>query len=235
MGRQMTMRWKINIFKIQHIQMVRKHVSLNRLAKVFEYLLLIILLIMTHSKVVDAQSTLVFLDPPSQTVRDVGDSFSVNVSIVDVSNLYAYQFTIFYDSAVMNASEVTQESFLPPPPQSAFLPSIVNNYNSTNGAVAVTCTLLGNISGISGSGVLATIEFKSLAVANNTFLHLVYVELASAPPNPFIIPSRNSDGSVTVVPEFTSLIPLLALITTSLLSILIKRGAKPKVQASTHS
>jgi len=204
-----------------------------RLPKVFKYSIFIVLLAMPLGNVVGAESTRVFLDPPSQTVAAAGDSFTINVSIADVSNLLGYQFTIYYNSTVMNRTQVAEGSFLKSGGQTYFSPSFIDQYNSTHGAVAISCTLLnvtGNVSGASGSGVLVTLEFKSLAAADSTSLHLADVGLVGlADSSPSLIPHEDSDGTVTVVPEFTSLIAFLALIAASLSSILVKNGAKRKV------
>lgn len=199
-----------------------------RFLKVFKYSIFIILLAMSPGKVVRAESTRVFLDPPSQTVGAIGGSFTVNVSIASVSDLYGYEFTMYYNSAVMNGTQVIEGSFLKDRGQTFFFPNSTYNYNSTHGAVAVSCTLLGNVSGISGSGVLAIIEFKSLAVANSSSLHLADVKIANSTPS--LIPHEDSDGTVTVIPEFASLIAFLTLIAASLFSLLVKKEAKREVQ-----
>jgi hypothetical protein len=227
---QMTMRCKINIPKSKTIRR-GMHILLSiRFSKTLKYSVLIAILTMPLCKAVNADSTRVFLDPSSQTVGAIGDSFNVNVSIANVSNLYGYQLTIYYNSTVMNATQVAEGSLLKSGGQTFFLHSFVYHYNSTHGAVEITGTLLGNVSGIGGSGVLASIEFKSLVATDSTSLHLAGVNLASSPPTPSLIPHEDSDGTVIVVPEFASLIACLALIAASLLSILVKKGARHEAQ-----
>ena len=134
---------------------------------------LIVLLTMPLGPVTKAgaETTRVFLDPASQTVSAVGDSFEINVSIADVSNLYGYQFKLYYDSTILNGTgQPTEGSFLSSGGGQTFfyIANFSDDYNSTDGVVWITDTLTGSVPGVSGSGVLATIEFKSLTLAAST-------------------------------------------------------------------
>lgn len=176
-----------------------------------------------------AESTRVFLDPANQTVSALGDSFEVNVSIVDVSNLYGYQVKLYYDSTILNGTgQPAEGSFLSSGGGQTFfyIASFTDDYNSTYGVVWITSTLTGSVPGVSGSGVLATIEFKPLTVAASTPLHLEEVVLLD--PNVSQIPYQNYDGTVTVVQEFTSLFAVLTLVLASLFGILIGKKAMRK-------
>jgi len=190
--------------------------------KVFKYSILIVFLTMPLGAVmtVNAGLTRVFVDPPSQTVGDVGDSFTVNVSIADVSNLYGYQFKLYYNSTIMNGTQVSEGSFLKSSGQTFFwVVNFTDHYDSGRGVVCVTCTLTENLPGTNGSGVLATMNFKSLATADSSPFHLADVLLYNSNASP--IPHEDVDGIVTVVPEFTSLVGFLTLITASLFGALL--------------
>ena len=197
--------------------------SLSIKSQVFKYSILVVLFATPLCVMVNAESTRVFLDPPSQMVGAVGDSFMVNVTVADVSNLYGFGFKLYYDSSVMNGTQAAEGSFLKSGGQTTWsLVSFTDHYNSTHGLVWVNCFLIGNASGISGSGVLATIKFKSLAVAT-TPLDLANVQLSDRNAN--LIPHEDVDGLVTVVPEFTSLVAFLTLVAASLFGVLIRKRA----------
>ncbi|MGD0978763.1 MAG: PQQ-binding-like beta-propeller repeat protein, partial [Candidatus Bathyarchaeia archaeon] len=139
----------------------------------------------------------VFVNPPSQTVSNIGDSFTVNVSISNVTNLYAYSFVLYYDSTVMNGTQVTEGSFLKGGGGTVFLVVSFNDqYNSTYGRVSIGDTLTGSSSGASGSGVLATVIFKSVAPGDSVPIHLTDVKLSD--PTPSSIAHQDYDGTVTV-------------------------------------
>jgi hypothetical protein len=197
--------------------------SLSRVAKVLELGMLLFFSAITLNGLVYASSTRVSLDPPNLTVNAVGDSFTVNVSVFNVTDLYGYDFELFYNSSVLNGTQIIQGSFL----GSGALFDVANftdHYAPTQGLVSVVCTLIGNVSGVSGSGALATLKFKSLAPANSTILHLTDVDLDN--PNVNSIPHNNVDGTVKVIPEFTSSIALLTLIAASLLGVLAGKQAR---------
>jgi len=201
---------------------------LSRFSRVLEYSILEVLLIMSLSATISAGSTRVSIDPPSLTVGAVGDSFISNVSISDVANLYGYEFKLYYNSTVMNGTQVIEGSFLESGGSAFFrVVNFTDHYDSTQGLVSIVCTLIGNVSGISGGGVLATIKFKSLALADSAGLHLADVELRDPYLSP--IPHENVDGTVTVVPEFTSLVIFLTLIAASLFVVLVRKRPMHKV------
>lgn len=110
--------------------------------------------------------SLVFADAtvqvtPSITNVNVGTVFSINVTVAAVSNLYAWEFRIYFLSAIINCTGTIEGSFLSSAGSTVFLLNITNNYNSTYGRVLVACTLLGPGKSVSGSGVLATLAFNA--------------------------------------------------------------------------
>jgi hypothetical protein len=198
--------------------------------KIFTYAAIIVLFTMPIDVVMtaDAGSTRVFLDPPSQTVGAIGDSFTTNVSIADVSNLCGYEFKLYYNSTAMNGTQLTEGPFLKSGGQTFFyVVSFTDHYNTTHGVVWIDSLLTENVPSINGSGVLASIEFKSLASGDSVPLHLADVELSD--PNSSPIPHEDSDGIVTVVPEFTSMVAVLTLMIVSLFGVFFWKRAMRKV------
>jgi Cohesin domain/PEP-CTERM motif len=75
----------------------------------------------------------------------------------DVADLYAYQFTLNFDPALLNAQSATEGSFL-----SSAGTTFFSGGDIDNGAGSISFvlgTLLGLIEGVSGSGDLATFSF----------------------------------------------------------------------------
>lgn len=200
--------------------------SLSKVAKVLELWILLFFLAIALDALVYASSTRVFLDPADLTVNAVGDSFTVNVSVNNVTNLYSYDFELYYNSTVINGTQIIQGSFLG---SGAFfhVVNFTDHYTPTQGFASVFCALVTNVSGVTGSGVLATIKFKSLALANSTILHLTDVELLD--PHLNLIPHGNVDGTIKVISEFTSLAAVLILIAVSLLGVLVGKQARCKI------
>ena len=101
-----------------------------------------------------ASSAKIYVDP-AIIVKAKGQNFEVNINVSNVVDLYAWKFNLTWDRTILDALNVTEGSFLSAKGDTFFYSTI----NNTAGYVFLTCTLLGNVSGVSGNGVLATIQF----------------------------------------------------------------------------
>ena len=164
--------------------------------------------------------TYVYVSPKEQVIDSLNESFIVNVSICNVLDLYGYEFKLFYNSSILNGSQVIEGPFLSSTGKDPFFWVVAFNdhYNSTHGIVWVDSCLTGDVLGVNGNGTLVTIKFKSLAVGSSQ-LSLDDVKLADSRENP--IPCQSIDGSVTIIPELT--FPFMTLALCLLLYILQKR------------
>ncbi len=95
-----------------------------------------------------------------------GAVVTLNVNAVDVTDLYAYQFDLKFDSNVLSATTVTEGVFLAPGGSTFFDGGMIDN--STGLVSFVFNTLLGPGPGVDGYGVLATISFDVLQPAITT-------------------------------------------------------------------
>jgi hypothetical protein len=86
-----------------------------------------------------------------------GMSAELTVSAQDIADLYAYQFTLNFDPALLTALAGTEGSFLPAGGSTFFSPGDIDNVAGT--VTFVLGTLLGPIDGVDGSGDLATFSF----------------------------------------------------------------------------
>jgi len=112
----------------------------------------------------DARATPILSVDPSSTTVVTGEVFSLNILIEDVSDLYAYQFSVAYDPLIVNANSVTEGAFLATAGATFFFPGFIDN---TAGLITfVANTLQTAVVGASGSGPLASIEF--IAVGQGT-------------------------------------------------------------------
>ena len=179
---------------------------------------------------VKAEFPQVFVYPSSQIVDTVGNGFVVNVSVSDVFNLYAYEFKLYYNSTVLNGTSVSEGSFLGESGQSPFFypEAFTDHFNSTYGIVWVDSTLVGDVPGVDGSGVLAALKFKATAPTNSTSLLLGYVNLTDPSENQ--IPFISSNGTVTVLPEFTETAAILTLILASILTLFVSRKMRKSLR-----
>lgn len=103
-----------------------------------------------------------------------GTSFSLQVSAIDVTDLYAFQFDISYDPALFSAGGTTEGPFLASGGSTFFDGGMID---SANGIISfVFNTLIGPGPGVDGSGVLASFDFdvEGLPISSGAF-HLSQV------------------------------------------------------------
>lgn len=101
----------------------------------------------------------------SPASTSVGSRFIADVTVADVVDLYAWEFDLSFNGAVVNALSVAEGDFL-----SAFGPTVFfdGTIDNTAGTVSFNAgSLLGAIAGGSGSGLLARFEFEGVAVGSS--------------------------------------------------------------------
>jgi hypothetical protein len=126
---------------------------------------------------------------PSSVTASVSQNFSINVNVTGVSDLYGWEFKLNWTATILNAVNVTEGPFL----ESGGNTFFYSGLNATEGHVTVECTLEGNIQGVSGNGVLATITFN-VKSSGQSPLNLYYAVLLNSQEQ--TIPSQQSGGIV---------------------------------------
>jgi hypothetical protein len=101
-----------------------------------------------------------------------GSSFFLNVNVATDTgeNIWAYQFDILFDPAVLQFVNAKDGTFLPVA-DLAFATLVWAPYTPGDGAITgLSNALSGNAPGVSGSGLLAQVQFLALAPSTATFL-----------------------------------------------------------------
>lgn len=129
-------------------------------------LTIIVLLILSFTvplSLVHAQTATVQIIPSTTTV-ETGETFTVNLTITDVSNLAVWEFRLFYLNSILNCINASEGLFLDEGgnPQS-FLVNITNSYNATYGMILFGSTILGAVPGVNGSGTLASVTLQAIS------------------------------------------------------------------------
>lgn len=175
-----------------------------------------------------------------QTVQNQEFTYSANITVSNVTDLYGWQVSLYYPSSLLNGTQVEEGSFLKAEGANTYfiISNFTDNYNATYGWMLVTCTRLGNVAGASGSGTLATVTFRTLGTGS-AVLHIDTTgkwntELEDSNGN--LVPIATVDGEVSVIPEFPSLAILPLFMIATLVSLIAFRkwkmnGAKPKLVA----
>jgi len=148
----------------------------------------------------------VSIQPPVSAV-DVGSFFDVFVDVSSVTDLYAFQFDIGFNPAIISAISLTEGPFLPSGGTTLFFPGVIDN---AAGTITFTAdTLIGAIPGVSGSGSIADIQFQALALGTSPIgLSNVLLLDSSLSDIAFNTANASVDVSSTAVPEPTTILLL---------------------------
>lgn len=118
-----------------------------------------------------ASAATISLQGPAGPVT-AGSSFFLNVNVAtDIGeNIWAYQFDILFDPAVLQFLDAKDGTFLPVA-DLAFATLVWAPYTPGDAAITgISNALSGDAPGVSGSGLLAQVQFLALAPASATFL-----------------------------------------------------------------
>ena len=136
------------------------------------------------------ESTAEIYISPATVTAEVGQEFTVQIVVKNVSNLNSWQLKISYDTNVL--------AFPPTVVEGDFLKSVSNNTDfrvsssTVYGYVQIACAILENV-GASGTGVLANITFTVLGgYPCKTEIHLFETALYDTDMNP--IEHTTADG-----------------------------------------
>lgn len=146
-------------------------------------------------------TTLSVAAPPAAV--QVGDTFTLDVLVAQAPDLYAFQFDLAFDPAILQANAVLEGGFLSAGGRATFfMPGSIDN-----GAGTVTFTantLVGPGPAVTGGGLLVHLSFQALAPGQSTLslgnvvlLDSAFAELATT--------SMDGAINVTSVPEPASL------------------------------
>ena len=126
----------------------------------------LILLLFVLSALPAAADPILSINPTPRTVNQ-GDTFSFDIFIQDAIDLYGFQFDLAFNPTLFSAISVTEGSFLDAAGTGLFLPGDIDNLLGTVSFVANS--LLGPVPGVTGNGVLATMNFMALAAGTSPF------------------------------------------------------------------
>jgi len=102
-----------------------------------------------------SSATAVLRVDPSTASASIGQNFTINLSISNVVDLFGYQIKLRWNPMMLDAINAAEKPFLKSGGSTWFVPKI----NNTVGYALVDCTLLSNVAGVNGSGILATVQF----------------------------------------------------------------------------
>ncbi|MCJ7767562.1 cohesin domain-containing protein, partial [Candidatus Bathyarchaeota archaeon] len=146
------------------------------------------------------QTTTLSVEPEGVFGLVPGSAFAVDIVVSDVTDLYAWQFTLYYKSSVLNATSVVERNFLKTAGVSTYYlaAEFNDNYNATHGRMIVACTRTGNVTGVGGTGILATVTFKAVGYGFSVLYLDNTILVDSKSPFGDLIPHTRIDGQAYV-------------------------------------
>ena len=142
---------------------------------------------------------------PSATTLPLGSLLPLDVNVSGVSDLYAWQFDIAFNPAVLSANNVT-EGGLFSSVGVFFSPGSIDNAAGT--ITFIGDSLSGPGPGISTNGTLAQISFTSIG-SGNSGIDLANVILLDSGLNDVAATSSGAEVTVTATPEPGSILLLV--------------------------
>ena len=158
-GTAFVMTFKVMAIGVGHLNLTSKlaDVNVNPISHV------------TVSGVVESLTTKLYIKPQKGIIA-VGMNFTVNVDVANVTNLYRFDFKLFYNTTILDGLKATEGPFLKSFGDTfAAKLEIDDAYNATHGRVWVVVVLLAPALSANGSGTLASLKFKAATKGNLTF------------------------------------------------------------------
>jgi len=139
---------------------------------------------------------------PSVVNAEPGETFNVEVKISNAADVFGWELSLSWNASILNFTKVTEGPFLKGIEQTDTM--MVNQTFQDevgNDTIAIMATRLGYLSGVDGSGTLATVTFIAER-KGETILHLLDTNLADSRPTPFPIEHDTTDGLFSNIAGF---------------------------------
>jgi len=131
--------------------------------KTFGIALVVTILISLHFRPpVTGALAKISVEPHISKVWGNGEVFTVDITVTDITNLYGWEVTLYYDPSILNGTSVSEGYFLKSAGETYFNSTLDDNSNATTGRVKAFGSLIGEIPGVNGTGVLFTVAFYTV-------------------------------------------------------------------------
>jgi general secretion pathway protein D len=103
---------------------------------------------------------------PSTLTVTTGQTFSLAVDVTGITDLYGYQFDLYFNPAILSAVSVSEGTFLASGGPTIFVPGTIDDVGGTityNADILESAT-----SGVNGSGTLVNVAFQALTTGSSS-------------------------------------------------------------------
>ena len=130
---------------------------------------------------------------PVSGAATVGGNTTFDIVVADAEDLYAFQFDLSFDPTIIQVATVLEGAFLATGGSTFCLPGDIDNVAGTLSFLGNS--LIGDIPGVFGAGILARVTFTALAAGTSTIDLLNAIVLDSTLAE---VTSITNGGSLTV-------------------------------------
>jgi hypothetical protein len=162
----------------------------------------VILFSLTQANVGTASPEPIVSFDPQPINKLVGSTFDINITVANVTNLYAWQFNVTFNPSVLEFTGIEEGPFLKQAGTTYMLPTIIDNDAGFTFFGVSLWLYPAPPGGANGSGTLATITFAATGNGTST-LHFYESKLNDWDHEhkvPVPIPHTAVDGSATATP-----------------------------------
>lgn len=141
----------------------------------------------------------IFVSPASQAVS-TGQTFTVDINVDSIPDLYDYQFSLSFDPRVLAAQSIAEGSLFANTGNSFFSPGTIDN---SSGSITQTYDTLFGVNGVAGPGMLAAVTFTAIGRGTSSidFSPLGDLILQDSLGNSLSATPVSGTVNVTAVPE----------------------------------
>jgi hypothetical protein len=119
-------------------------------------------------------------------------NFTLNINTQSITNLYSWELQFYYLNSIVNCTGAVEGGFLKIAGSTVWAAKNEPNYNATHGMIDIGASLVGAVSGASGSGVLASMSFEAMKYGNTS------IDIANA----IVLDSNLNDINCTITNGF---------------------------------
>jgi hypothetical protein len=149
---------------------------------------------------------------PPHTMAELDDVFSVNATVNNVTDLGGWEFKLYFLKSLINFATTAEGPFLKQGGSTVFfIVESTNSHNATHGRVWLTCSLLGGVPGVNGSGTLATINFQAVGFGT-TPLHFADSVLGDSTATPIQHTPVDGAAEISSPVMITNITPFAAIV-----------------------
>ncbi len=180
---------------------------------------------------------------PTVSYANVSETFAVNITVVNVENLYGLEVSLFWSASVLQATTIEICLGVESHPDGVLhereeLPHIFiaeNSLSQEQGRYRLSATSLSPAPSFNGSGTMFRVTFNVTSAGSSTLdLHSLLYDRAQPDEISEQIDHVTIDGSFEIVSEVLNVTSLIAfLVLVSLTTIVSKRRRLPRREAVT--